>query len=278
MAGFIHCVRFRTPTGYLTSGAGAADSSFPHANAADIVHPHRPWKSSGSVSIGSTYYGVDFGAAVQLAAVAIDNTNVQTVTLEAADDTAFSTNLIQQAVIIGENQVERSLFTTSQGITLGRSKAFINLDGTDFDSAARRYWRIVAGAASVDSDEPKFFIGSVAWCRAITTWSSGTSSYEETPIEATRPNDDFAGGGAEPVILGNGTSSVALGAAPGERATMRASVLELLREGIGRPFLFYKNDGDTADFYICHRSSDVTIKQTSPNTIEFQQLIMRNAV
>ncbi len=278
MAGFIHCVSFRTPSAYLTSGAGAADSTFPHANAADLTHPHRPWKSSGAISIGSTFYGVDFGSAVQLQGVGIDNTNVQTVTLEAASDSAFTTDLIQQVVLIGENQVERSLYTTSGGVTLGRLKAFVNLDGTSFDAASRRYWRIVCGGATVDADETQFVIGSVAWCRTITTWAAGTSSYEEQPIEATRLNDDFAGGGAEPVVLGNPYAAITLGAVPASIADSRSDVLTVLRQGLGRPFLFYRNAGDTADFYICHRSGDVSLKTTSPTTFEFQQFIMRSAV
>ena len=278
MSGYIHCIRFRTPTGYVTSGHGAADSSFPHANAADLLHPHRPFKSSGAISVGNTFYGVDFGSAVQVAGVGIDNINTDVVTIEAASNSSFSSNVISQSIVVGPNAVERSLYTTSGGVSLGRYKAFINFDGTGFDAQARQYWRLIAGAASLDAVETKLVIGSVAWCRSLTTWSSGTSGYDELPLEATRVNDDFAGGGAEPVILGNPYAAVTLSASPGDLATMRTPLLALLREGIGRPFLFYRNDGDTADFYLCHRAGDVSVKTTAPTTLEFDQFILRSAV
>lgn len=278
MAGFIHCLSFRTPTGYITSGHGAADSSFPHAFASAIAHPHRPWKSSGSISIGDTFYGVDMGSAVQLAAAAIDLTNCATVVLEAASSSDFASNLISLIVPVSSYLPERGLFTTSQGVTPGRLKVFVNLAGTDFAGQSRRYWRWRAGAASLDSAEPQFVIGSAIWCRSIVEWASGTSSYEEVPLESTRLNDDYVGGGADPVATGNPYSSVTLAGSPADREAMRADLMALLREGVSRPFLLYKNDGDTSEFIVAHRAADVGVKQTFPLLIEFSNFIMRGAV
>lgn len=279
MAGFIHCVSFRTPTGYLTSGGGAADSSFPHTNAGDLLHPHRPWKSSGNATSGTTFFGVDFGSAVTLAGVGIDNINLTAVKLQAAADTGFSSSLITTDLTIGANLVERSLFTDASGLPLGRYKHFLSFTGTSFAGASRRYWRILANTSTtITGAAAKMWVGSVAWCRSLTEWAAGTSSYDETPLEATRINDDFAGGGAEPVIQGNPYSAIALGAIPAARATMRSPFLELLRQGPGRPFLFYRNAGDAADFYLGHRAGDVTVRTTAPSLIEVQAFIMRNAV
>lgn len=284
MSGFIHCVDFLTPTGYVTGGAGAAAAGFPHSYAADILHAHRPWKSAANAVPSTTFYGIDFGSAKRLEAVAVDNINGGAFALQAdAVNTFDSGSLITMDVVVSANAVERGSVDGAKvdtgGVSIGRLKAFVNLDGTDFDGAARRYWRILCGITTpYDGTSGPMVIGSVAWCRTITTWSSGTSSYAEQPLEATRLNDDYAGGGADPVILGNPYAAITLGSTPGDYSTMRSPLMELLRQGVGRPFLFYRNAGDTSDFYICTRAADVSVRTTSPNTIEFDNFIMRSAV
>lgn len=277
MAGYITCTEFRTPTGYITSGAGAADSSFPHSFAADITHPYRPWKSAGNISINSTFYGVDMGSAVELKGVGIDNVNVGAVTLEAASDSAFTSNVISLGLLVGENTVERGPWSTTNG-SLGRLKVFVDLAGTDFDGQTRRYWRIVSAVGTtIEGASAPMVVGSVAWCKDLQRWVSGTSSYGEQPIEATRLNDDYAGGGAEPVILGNPYAAITLAGAPAA-LEMRPLMMRVLRQGLGRPFLFYRNAGDTADFYICTRATDISVRTTAPTLIEFDQFVLRSAV
>lgn len=279
MAGYIHCVSFRTPTGYLTTGGGAADSSFPHANAADITSPHWPWKSSANAASGTTFYGVDFGSAVELAGVGIDNINLSAVKLQAASSDDFASNLITTDLTIGPNLVERSLFSDANGVSLGRHKHFLAFAGTDFAGASRRYWRVLANTStSITGSAAKMWVGSVAWCRTLDTWAMGSSGYDELPIEATILNDDAVGGGARPVIAGNPHGAITLSSAGADLDTMRASLLSLLREGPGRPVLFARNNGDAADWYICHRASESALSQRTWTTVEFDRLILRSAV
>ncbi len=267
MSGFVHCVDFRTPDTFITSGAGAADATFPHSFAADIAHPNRPWKSAGNAVPTVTYYAVDWGSALALDGVAVDNYNGAAFALQADSVSTFdSVNLITADYAVTQNQVD------------GRYKCFADLDGTDFDGHSRRYWRILAGLGTPIGGSAPMQIGSVAWCKTLVRWTSGTSSYAELPLEATRVNDDFAGGGAEPVILGNRYGAITLAGSPADRASMRSNMLSLLGQGLGRPFLFYKNDGDTSDFLIAHRAGDVSLKQTAPLLMEFDNFIMRGVV
>jgi hypothetical protein len=277
MAGFIHAIQFRSPT---TTLKNSEDSSFPATNVNLLSKPHQPWKSSGNVVSGTTYVGADFGSAVTLGAIAIDNINLSSIKIQAAADSGFSTSLIDSgALTVGPFLPERGLFSDATGLPLARYKLFYNLAGTSFAAASRRYWRVLANTSTpITGAAGKMFVGSIAWCTAITTWGSGTSSYDETPLEATRTNEDFAGGGAEPVILGNGYCAITLGAAPGSRAALRAPMMELLRQGIGRYIVFYKNAGDTAEFIIGRRAADVTMSQRSPLTIETSSLIIQGAV
>lgn len=277
MSGFIHSSVFRTPSSWVKSGE---DANFPATNAGIYWAPHRPWKSDTNVTSGTTYIGADFGSAVELAAVAVDNLNISSVKIQAATDSAFSVSVIDSGAInISRQLVERSLFSDTSNVPLARRKLFYNCTGTGFAGQSRRYWRVLANTSTpITGSADKMFVGSIVWCATINTWSAGTGSYEETPIEATIPNDTFAGGGAAPVILGNPHGIVTLGATPAQRSTMRDTVLTLLREGIGRWVVFYRNDGDTADFYIARRAADVTIRQTSPDSIEFAQLILQGAV
>jgi len=267
MAGFVHCVDFRYPSDFIATGAGAADSVFPHSFASDITHPNRPWKSAANAVPTVTYYAVDFGTAVALDGVGVDNINGSSFALQAASTDDYATNLITADYVVSQNKVD------------GRYKCFADLDGTVFDGHARRYWRILCGLGTpVDGGSAPMQIGSVAWCKTLVRWASGTSSYEELPLEATRVNDDYAGGGAEPVILGHRYGAITLAGSPADREAMRTNLLALLRQGLGRPFLFYKNDGDTSDFLIAHRAGDVALKQTAPLLMEFDNFIMRGVV
>jgi hypothetical protein len=110
------------------------------------------------------------------------------------------------------------------------------------------------------------------------TLAAGTSEYSEQPLEATATNENFAGGGSEPVILGNPYAAITLGAAPAKRSDMRADVLKVLRHGVGRWFLFNKNNGDTADWYIARRAVDVMMRQTAPDLISFESFTLQTAV
>lgn len=278
MAGYIHCVRFRLPTGYVTGGSGAAATGFPHANAADITHPHRPWRSAGNVASGSTFYGVDFGAPVTLEGVAIDNINLTSVALQAASNTAFDADLITFGYAIGQHLPERSIYTDANGFGIGRLKRFIDLAGTSFVGQARRYWRIRAASTRVDGATGPMDVGAVAWCRTLTRWPMASSGYAELPIEATLAGDDGVSGAPDPVITGNPTCAITLDTAGADVDTGRAPILELLRQGPGRPFLFFRNNGAPSDFIIARRAGDTALKQQEWTTVEFASLAMRGLV
>lgn len=282
MAGyqFAFPANFRTPSNWLTSGA---DSTFTEDNLEVYTDPWRPAKSSGNVST-STYFGADFGSAVALAAVAVDNINISSIKIQASSAATFDANLIDSgAITVGQNPIE----ALPQYPLGGRYKHLFLTAGTDFDGATRRYWRVLSNASarvpfwdgpSDTGTNGVLLLGSIVWVNSLTTLASGSSSYDETPLEATLTNENFVGGGAQPVITGNPHGAFSLGAAPASRSAMRADILNVLRHGVGRWMLFHKNDSDLAEFYICRRAADVTLSQDSPTTFRFAGMTFQTAV
>lgn len=266
MAGYVYL-----PSSGIRSGTAVSsgdDASFPAANVL-TRYPYRPWKSSGNVASGTTYIGINLGSALTVAAITVDHINITSILPQAASNSGFSTSLINPgAVTISRNPVSR------------RYKLCYLTAGTAFASQARQYWRILANTSTLyDGSAGKLVVGSLVLWGTATTWASGTSSYEELPLEKTRPNDDFDGGGSEPVILGNPYAVITLGAAPASRAAMRSDLMTMLAdEGIGRWFGFYKNAGDTSEFYRVRRAADVAVRQTKHSVIEFDRLVLEESV
>lgn len=270
MAGFIvaYGSYIQTPAGYLSSGD---DSSFPKANIGIFHKPNRPWKSAANVVSGTTYVGVDLGAAMTLAAVVIDHINLTGIKIQASSTSDFSSDVTTSAAL-----------GTAQNELDGRWKRIYFTSGTDLESVSKQYWRILANSNNtVPGGVPgKMRVGSMICLAGYKEWASGVSDYQEIPLEATRPNSEYAGGGDDPVILGNPYEGLVLGAAPFSRALMRSDLLELLRQGLGRYFVFYPNRGVTSEVYVVRRAADVALRTTAQaiNTVQFQQWALSGAV
>jgi hypothetical protein len=266
MAGYIiiPSANLRAPTGYVSN---TADSSFPNTNIGNR-YPNRPWKSSGNVASGTTYVGVDFGSAVSVAAIFIDKINIAAIKIQAASDTGFSTSLLDSGAIgAGKSDVDQ------------RYKRFYDTTGTVFDGQTRRYWRILANTSTtITGAAGKMSVGSVCWASGYVTWPHGTGDYDELPIEPTRPNDNFDGGGSEPIIIGNQYAAITLGQSVASRADMRVPILSLLsEEGIARWWVFFPNKGDTSEAYRVRRAVDTSLRTTGPNSITFQGLTLEES-
>lgn len=243
---------FITPSAYLSS---TAQTDFPASNVNAYTHPYRPFKSSGTIVAGTTYVGVDFGSATALSsgAVVIDNINVASGTIQTATNSSFTSGTVNLAATISQDPVDGRYKLYASAATLG----------------TKQYARFIAGTATTTDGSTKLMIGSFVFLSSITTWAIplGSSDYGEEFDEAFRPNDDFVGGGEEPVIYGNPRALLSLGAAYAPRSSMRSTLLGLQRYGV-RPFVFYANDGDTSQVYIVRRMARMVTKRGGPNHLK----------
>lgn len=264
MANFVTTAEWIVPTAYISSGA---QSDFPASNVGAYTHPYRPWRSSGTIpATGGTtvYVGVDFGANVSLTngAFVIDNINIASGTVQVATDAAFTSGAVAVAVTFNQDPVD------------GRYKAWV--PGTTLGS--KRYARVYATNNTTTDGSAYLSVGSMVGVSSYDEWDHNINqTYAEEFEEAYRENADFAGGGEEPVILGNPRAILTISSQAADRSTMRAQMLKVQRYG-ARPFVFYANSGDTSQVYIVRRLQRTQVTTSSPTTMESVSFVFREVV
>lgn len=264
MANFVTSNQWLAPSAYVSSTAG---TDTPASNIGAYTHPYRPYRSAGTIpATGGTtiYVGLDFGSNVSMSSGAffIDNINITAGTFQVATDAAFTAGVVSAAVTFSQDPVD------------GRYKAWIPT--TSFGS--KRYARVYAANNTTTDGSTKLMVGSMVGVAAYDTWDHNiNASYGEEFEEAFRENSDFAGGGEEPIILGNPRAIIVMQSQYADRSTMRSQLLKVQRYG-ARPFLFYYNGSDTSQAYIVRRIQRTSLSTNSPTTLEGVSFVFREVV
>ena len=274
MAGYIWAFPGTHFRSIVTVASSPGDlSGFPATNIKLYSRPNIPWISSDTPTVTTnTWIGVDLGTVPTIptvTAIVIDNINISSLIIETGTNISFSSITANSGAI-----------TVNQNAVDGRYKLFYVPTGSL--ATAHQYWRVrsLVGVRT-DGTQGPMSVGSVTFLTGTLTWAMGSAEYDETPIQSVLPNDNFAGGGAAPIILGNPTAGITLNAqaiAPQDRTLTRADLLTVLRQSIGSWMVFFRNNGDPSDVYICRRTSDLQVRQTFPSVIEYQSLTLEGAV
>lgn len=256
MGQYVHSASFYTPDSFLTDGAA---TDFPASNTWAYTHPFRTFKSASAVGL-TTRVGYDLGSSVLPTAIFIDNINLATIKVIAASDSAFTTSvLLSNALTMAQDPVD------------GRYKFFSlisDLAGPTW--AARQYWGLISVVTTtIDTTvTDKMVVGSLVFMSAVTTWDTNMADPRgETFEDFVRPNDDFEGGGEEPVKLGEPRALITLNASA-LPIDMRSTFFEMQRFGRHQPFVFYANDGSTAGAYMVRRRATSVWSKAGPNHAE----------
>lgn len=262
MAGnYIYSASFATPTAYTASGS-LNTTNYPLANVSDYTHPKRSWKCDTCTS-GTSYIALNFGAATTLVALVIDDINLAAVKVQ------YSTN--------GSSWTDTPGATTiSQDKADGRYKCYVALSSWTY-----QYIRVLANTSTSTDGSAYMTVGTLLPVTAVTTMTQNFSGeFGRTSHTAVDLNDDFTSGTWSPLQLGDRTCSITLS---GPIQSHNTSVLgDLFAIGgtyhAGQPFVFYRNQDNTAEVYIVRRMADVQISQPGPNHLSIGQITLREVV
>ncbi|MGE0289113.1 MAG: hypothetical protein AB7I42_22695 [Bradyrhizobium sp.] len=266
MANFVTAryAHFVAPT---TATASSSQSSFPATNVLSVTTPNTPWKGTATIST-SDWVLLNFGAATSLAAIVIDHTNAATLTLKGkATDTSW-----------GSPSWTSGALTVSEDEHSGRRKLYHVPTGTG-SPFNYQYLRIECGVSTSTDGSSNWRIGSVLCVSTISTWDTNTG-FPHGP-EAHEAVDDGlkAGGGGEPTSIGNRYAHIVLPTSTFTGSTQLQIWKDLLSQSRADPLMYYRNNGDDSEVYICHRLGVVRGPSlTAPNAYEIQSVVLREVV
>lgn len=254
MGNFIISAAVVTPSAVVKDTENAA---YPATNVTDYAHPNVPWRAT-TLTSGTTYIGLDYGAATALVAVVIDNINVTSVKIDSSADGASWTNRYTVAV--------------SLDVTDGRYKAYQALTSWNY-----RYLRVLLNVSSTIDGTAVMSCGSVVGLSAVTTLTENTSgTYDRTPLKAVARNDDFAGGGRNPIALGARYCQITIsGPVQHYTSAVEMDLFTILGTyGEELVWCFYHNLSSTAEVYWVHRVGTATISQPGPAHLLLSSVVL----
>lgn len=246
---------FATPSGYIKSSENAALVA---SRIGQYTHPYRIWQGSDCVS-GTTYVGIDYGTATALVAVILDHINVASVKIQAHTADSWATP-----------DYDTGAIAVSQDVWDGRYKLYQTV------SATKRYWRVVANTGTTTDGSSTMRLGAWLGLTAITTWTTNPGfPYEVIPSQAVIANDDFAAGIDEPIELGKRYATLRL-AQPVTPLAMKSTLATVIGSySQATPLVFFRNNGDSSEVYICHRLGNASMALAGPNHYGLSGLVLR---
>jgi hypothetical protein len=254
---------FAVPTGYIKTNENAIYVAS-YINA--YTKPWHRWWSTNYAN-GTTYVGVNLGSPTTIVAAAIDNINLDSVKIQGDDAATFDSSG-------GSPQYDSGALTVSQDVIDGRYKLY----RTPI-SASRQYWRILANSAAPNDGSSVMKVGSFVLLTAVTSWTTNPGvPYEVTAMQAVVDNNEFTGGGREPVEVGHRYCQLSL-TQPAMPIAMKSTLFGVVG-GYSKaaPFVFYRNDGDTSEVYICRRVAEARIAQAGPAHYSMSGLVLEECV
>lgn len=231
MGRIITSATFATPAAYVGSTPYSTTAT-PLANIGDYVHPSRVYRSAAYTN-GTTYCGVDLGAATTVVAIACLNLNLASVKLQKSTDGASWVDVATVSVVLDTADQQYKFYQTVA-------------------SVSSRYWRILSNSASTTDSTSAMQCGAFIVMTAVTTWTYNPGfPYQKTPLRAVAEGR-FDGGGREPVRLGGRYCQIGL-SQPFMPTAGATDIETVLAYNEDQPFLYYRNLSSVAEVYIVHR-------------------------
>ena len=219
----LHTSQYATPSAVTSS---TADADWPDDNVAQFWRPNWPWKST--VLTGTQYVQLDFGTAINMRWIGVENVNFTSLTAQADNDVAFgSPTSIWSGVTVAQNLVDQ------------RYK-----HGDDVTVNAERYLRITC--ASPLAGHTVFQVGSVFVATTDPTTITPSLGVGETPVRAIEqhPGERFG------TLRGARTQDCAIDLRLGVRSTERARWLALMNAR-GTPVIIDDDLSGTHEDWVC---------------------------
>lgn len=249
---------FAVPSAFASSTAA---TGFPASNVGDYTHPFRPYRST-SISDDTTFVTLDFGTGQPLYAVVIDNINVTKIHVDHSIDNASWNS-------------DYNDLTVSRCITSGRYKIYVDLSTKSFNW---RYLRIRTAIGTTTDGTSYLSIGSILGLAQLNNWTAVPGfPYSITPMRAWLPGDDFIAGGREPITIGNPYAQVTLSFPVIPTASV-TYLKNLLVQPKASPLVFYVNQGDTSEVYICRRTADADLRMEGPAHWSVPSVVLEEVV
>lgn len=255
----ISSASFITPSRVLPT---TTDTGVSAANVADWAHPFRVWRATGFGSGNNLV--IDFGVTTSVAAVHIDNLNCSLITIQGNATNSWGSPSFSNADV-----------TVARDGRDGRYR----LGYRALTSFNYRYMNIFTSQSSGIDGGVGLQVGTVACFSAVTQWTDSQPEFplSWTAIDPCEEGEGFAGGGAEPVSLGNTYIEQSLTNANLEPAGI-STMETVIGYGRSQLFLFYLNDGDTSHGYLVRRKGLVTMSRDSPGWWSYANILLREAV
>lgn len=254
MGNVISSASFATPSGYIKSSENAA---YLASLIGQYTNPYRRWAATDCVS-GSTYVGIDYGSPVALVAVVLDTLNVASVKIQAHTADSW-----------GTPDYDTGAIAVSQDGWDGRYKLYQAV------SATKRYWRVVTNTSTTTDGTSTMRCGAWLGLTAVTQWGQNHGlPYGIETCQAVLANDDFASEVDEPIELGNRYAILNLTQSLVPVGSL-SMLTTLLGHSAAQPIVWYRNNGDTSEVYICHRVGRGKAEQVAPGGYRLASAVLR---
>lgn len=251
---------FATPIRTIGSTAQAA---FPQSNLTEWWAPYRQARAASNVS-GTTYFGLDFGAAFTPAAIIVGNVNVASIKIQGNATDSW-----------GSPGRDSGALTVTEDPLTGRYNYIYEPSSWTTNT---RYIRVVSNTATETDGTDVFAVGYIL---VLTTLSALTTPLADPigfqPTEAVL-SQELSGGGDDTVTIGRVRANISIAQSLFASA-QESEVLGLLRQnGRAGAMVFFMDDGDTSQVYVCRRANDATVSLTGYNARQLTPVQLRELI
>ena len=241
-----------------------AQTAFPQSNLTEWWAPYRQARAASNVS-GTTYFGLDFGAAFTPAAIIVGNVNVASIKIQGSAD-----NITWPA----SGRDSGALTVTEDPLT-GRYNYIYEPSSWTTNT---RYLRVVSNTNSETDSTDVFAVG---YMLALTTLAAVTTPLSDPlvlqPTEATL-QQELSGGGDDSVSVGRRRANFQL-AQSAFASAQESEVLTILRrDGLAGPMVLFFNNGDQSKVYVVRRVSPGSLTYTGANSRALAPISLRELI
>lgn len=227
-----------------------AQTAYPQRNILDVASPLKPARTSAAAST-STYFGVDFGAAVSIDAVLVGGLSVASIKIQANTADSWGTPTRDSGAL-----------TVAQDDVTGRYNYFYEPSGW---TSGTRYVRVVSNTSSTVDSSGTFGVGYLLVLGTVTELVTPLADpVDLTPAEAVLSGEAI-GGADDTIAVGNRRAIVSI-AQSASSASNDSEILDFLRvNGQAGRFVWYMNDGDRSQAYVMRRRGQNSLTLAGPN-------------
>lgn len=240
--GLIFSADILTPA---STTARSANASYPAGNVNSLWRLKRRFRAQDAIT-DDWLLKFDLGSAKSVAGILLADVNFDAVQIQANDSDSWSS----PAYDSGEIAVSQNPFT-------GRYQVYIPASFTQ--QWIRLY--IPASASAVGDYTSAWEVGSIAILASVNELTKGArelSRGASDQVEVVK----LPSGAHEAVQIGDSLRWQGEFSWTPRRVENESELLQLNRALRGHPFVYYRNDGDTSDAYICRRDSSYSARES----------------